>query len=114
MNFADDFSKTFCDKEEFLEFLDGIECRGRSGRNIQPILFLWIAGEEEPEICEKIKDMDEKEEIIKDTMKNSGLFLCLGSTYYPVGQTTMKSIESRARIAGSALLDLPKGKLARY
>ena len=25
----------------------------------------------------------------------------------------MKSIESRARIAGSALLDLPKGKLAR-
>ena len=26
MNFADDFSKTFCDKEEFLEFLDGIEC----------------------------------------------------------------------------------------
>ena len=30
MNFADDFSKTFCDKEEFLEFLDGIECGAES------------------------------------------------------------------------------------
>ena len=39
MNFADDFSKTFCDKEEFLEFLDGIEC-GAEWQNIQPILFL--------------------------------------------------------------------------
>ena len=112
MNFADDFSKTFCDKEEFLEFLDGIEC-GAEWQKHPTNTVLVIAGEEEPEICEKIKDMDEKEEIIKDTMKNSGLFLCLGSTYYPVGQTTMKSIESRARIAGSALLDLPKGKLAR-
>ncbi len=62
--------------------------------NIPTNTVLVIAGEEEPEICEKIKDMDEKEEIIKDTMKNSGLFLCLGSTYYPVGQTTMKSIET--------------------
>ena len=39
MNFADDFSKTFCDKEEFLEFWMGLSA-GQNGRNIQPILFL--------------------------------------------------------------------------
>ena len=76
MNFADDFSKTFCDKEEFLEFLDGIEC-GAEWQKHPTNTVLVIAGEEESEICEKIKDMDEKEEIIKDTMKNSGLSYAL-------------------------------------
>ena len=53
MNFADDFSKTFYDKEEFLEFLDGIEC-GAEWQKHPTNTVLVIAGEEEPEICEKI------------------------------------------------------------
>lgn len=112
MNFADDISKSFCDKQEFLEFLDGIEI-GAEWQKYPTNSLRVIAGEEEPEICNKIKDMGEKEEVIRDTMLHSGLFLCLGGACYPVGVTTMKSIESRARISGTALCDLSKAKLAQ-
>lgn len=112
MNFADDFSAVYSNEQGFFEFLDRIEY-GAEWQNHPTNSLRVIAGEEEPEVCEKIKDTDEKEDIIRDTMKNSGLFLCLGGSYYPVGLTTIKTIESRARISGSALLDLSKGKLAR-
>lgn len=54
MNFADDFSKTFYDKEEFLEFLDGIEC-GAEWQKHPTNTVLVIAGEEEPEILREDK-----------------------------------------------------------
>lgn len=112
MNFADDFSVVYSNEHEFFRLLDRIEY-GAEWQNHPTNSLRVIAGEEEPGVCEKIKDTDEKEEIIKDTMKNSGLFLCLEGSYYPVGLTTMKTIESRARISGSALWNLSKGKLAR-
>lgn len=112
MNYADDFSRTFSAEQDFLEFLDVIE-NGAIWQKHPTNSVCVIAGEEEPDVCDKIMDTDEKEGIIKDTLMKSGLFLCLDGAYYPVGMTTMKSLESRARISGSALLDLPKAKLAR-
>ena len=112
MNFSDDFLMTCGDEPGFLNFLDKIE-RSAEWKNYPTNSLRVIAGEEEPEVYEKIKDTPEKEGIIKDTLANSGLFLCLDGAYYPMGMTTMKTIESRARISGSALLDVSKGKLAR-
>ena len=112
MNFSDEFLMTCGDEPGFLNFLDKIE-RSAEWKNYPTNSLRVIAGEEEPEVYEKIKDTPEKEGIIKDTLANSGLFLCLDGAYYPMGMTTMKTIESRARISGSALLDVSKGKLAR-
>lgn len=112
MNYRDDFSITFDAREEFLGFLDRIEAGAEW--KIHPSNAIWvIAGEENPQDCQKIQAGDETEAIIRDTLANSGLLLKVEGEYYPVGQTTMKSLENRARISGSALQDLEKGKLAR-
>lgn len=78
-------------RKSFSNFWMGLS--GQNGRNISTNTVLVIAGEEEPDLRED-KGHGRERGNHKDTMKNSGLFLCLGSTYYPVGQTTMKSMRA--------------------
>lgn len=69
--------------------------------------------EESPALCQMIQAGTDKEEILSDTYANTGLLLKAGEDYYPVGATTIKTLENRARISGSALQDLERSKFAR-
>lgn len=112
MNYKDDFSVSFSDENDFLGFLDSIEEHAQ-WQNHQSNAIHVIAAEENPDMCEQIQADEDKENIIKDTCANTGLLLKIEDRYYPVGATTIKTLESRARISGSALLDVKRPKLAR-
>lgn len=71
-----------------------------------------FSAEENPGLCDMIPAQESKEKILKDTYANTGLLLKVGETYYPVGSTTIKTLENRARISGNALQDLERAKFA--
>jgi len=52
------------------------------------------------------------EEAIQDTAKNLGLAIKLNGAYYPVRSTAYKGLLDRAKISGSSLPKLGRGKLA--
>lgn len=112
MNYKDDFSAGFSDENDFLSFLDSIEEHAQWQVHESNTIHV-IAAEENPDMCEQIQADEDKEDIIKDTCANTGLLLKIEDQYYPVGATTIKTLENRARISGTALQDLKKPKLAR-
>lgn len=112
MRFRDDFSASFQNQGEFMEFLDQVE-RDAQWQNYPTNEILAFSTEENPELCQMTPDRTDKEEILKDTYANTGLLLRAGGSYYPVGATTIKTLENRARISGNALQDLERPKFAR-
>ena len=114
MNYQDDFSAVFSEREEFLEFLDQIEERGCW--KVFPTNGLQVFSlEESPEGCREIEIQlgTEGRDVLWDTRINTGLLLKAGGEYYPLGMTAIKTLENRARISGYALQDLSRAKLAR-
>ena len=112
MNYQDDFSAAFPEKEGFLEFLDGIEERG-CWRVFPTNEIQVFSLAESPELCREIEAEREGADILQDTRANTGLLLKVGEEHYPLGATAIKTLENRARISGYALQDLGRGKLAR-
>lgn len=112
MNYQDDFSASFPEKEGFLGFLDGIEERG-CWRVFPTNEIQVFALAEFPELCREIEAEREGADILQDTRANTGLLLKVGEEAYPLGTTAIKTLENRARISGYALQDLGRGKLAR-
>lgn len=112
MKFKDDFSAGFQSQEGFMEFLDQVE-RDAQWQNWPTNTITVFSAEENPALCQVIPDQADKEEVLKDTFANTGLLLKAGETYYPVGSTTIKTLENRARISGNALQDLERAKFAR-
>lgn len=112
MKFKDDFSANFQSQEAFMDFLDQVEAEAQ-WQNWPTNTITVFSAEENPALCQMIPDQTEKEEILKDTFANTGLLLKAGETYYPVGSTTIKTLENRARISGNALQDLERTKFAR-
>ena len=112
MKFRDDFSASFQNQKEFMEFLDQVELDAQWQTWPTNTITVFSA-EENPSLCQMIPERDGKEEILKDTFANTGLLLKAGEVYYPVGSTTIKTLENRARISGSALQDLERAKFAR-
>ncbi len=112
MNYQDDFSAAFPEKEGFLEFLDEIEERG-CWRVFPTNEIQVFALAEFPELCREIEAEREGADILQDTRANTGLLLKVGEEAYPLGATAIKTLENRARISGYALQDLGRGKLAR-
>lgn len=112
MKFRDDFSTGFQSQEGFMEFLDQVE-RDAQWQNWPTNTITVFSAEENPALCQVIPDQADKEEVLKDTFANTGLLLKAGETYYPIGSTTIKTLENRARISGNALQDLERPKFAR-
>lgn len=112
MNYQDDFSASFPEKEGFLEFLDGIEERG-CWRVFPTNEIQVLSLKESQELCQEIEAEREGADILQDTRTNTGLLLKVGEEHYPLGATAIKTLENRARISGYALQDLSREKLAR-
>lgn len=112
MNYQDDFSASFPEKEGFLEFLDGIEERG-CWRVFPTNEIQVLSLKESQELCQEIEAEREGADILQDTRANTGLLLKVGEEHYPLGATAIKTLENRARISGYALQDLSREKLAR-
>ena len=111
MNYQDNFSAAFPEKEGFLEFLDEIEERG-CWRVFPTNEIQVFALAEFPELCREIEAEREGADILQDTRANTGLLLKVGEEAYPLGTTAINTLENRARISGYALQDLGRGKLA--
>ena len=112
MNYQDSFAASFSEKENFLDFLDGIEERG-CWRVFPTNEIQVFSLEESPALCREIEAEREGEDILQDTSANTGLLLKVGEQHYPLGATAIKTLENRARISGYALQDLGRAKLAR-
>lgn len=114
MHYNDNFTTSFSNQEDFLQFLDQIEERADWLRCPTNTIHV-IAASEEQETSGKIhaESEAEAEDILKDTCAYTGLLLRIGKDYYPVGSTAVRTLENRARISGYALLELEKRKLAR-
>ncbi|MFR2487956.1 MAG: hypothetical protein ACLTAC_32285 [Hungatella sp.] len=112
MKFRDDFSASFVNQETFMQFLDQVEVNAQ-WQNYPTNTLKVFSAEENPELCEMIPDQDDKLEILKDTYANADLLLKVGEIYYPVGSTTIRTLENRARVSGNALQDLERAKFAR-
>ena len=114
MNYADNHSYMTGNWRQFMEYLDQIEQRAfwdvcpTSDIRVQALADVPDAG-----ICLAEEFGAEAQDLIADTIQNSGLLLSVGNVSYPVGSTAVKTLENRARISGYALSDLEKGKLAR-
>ena len=101
MKFRDDFSASFVNQETFMQFLDQVEVNAQ-WQNYPTNTLKVFSAEENPELCEMIPDQDDKLEILKDTYANADLLLKVGEIYYPVGSTTIRTLENRARVSGNA------------
>lgn len=112
MKYRDDSSINFNSQDAFMQFLDQVE--ENAGWQTYPTNSIVVFPvEEESDLCRKIEADEDGGEILRDTCANTGLLIKAGESYYPVGSTTIRTLESRARISGNALQDLEKGTFAR-
>lgn len=111
MNYQDGFCATFAEEKSFLQFLYDLEKRADWQTQHTNQLCVYSI-EDRPDICDNILNDSEKEEIMKDTLQNTGMILRVGEEYYPLGTSALSTLESRARISGTALRDLEKADLA--
>ena len=83
MNYQDSFAASFSEKENFLDFLDGIEERG-CWRVFPTNEIQVFSLEESPALCREIEAEREGEDILQDTRANAGLLLKVGEQHYPL------------------------------
>lgn len=114
--FADDYRGIFREQEDFFECLKRIGLNSSWVRKKTKKLRLaaitdnsWVAKELKEQYVKKGLD----EEIITDTIINTGLVLKIRNQYYPVRGCAIKSILERAGIGGNGLKRVDKYVYAR-
>ena len=102
--FADDYCGVFRKQEDFLECLKSIgrnsSWQRKSARNLR-LVAITSGSKVEEEMKERYSDEGLDEEIITDTIVNTGLLLKVRNQYYPVRNCAIKSILDRAGISGA-------------
>ena len=114
--FADGYRGVFQKQEEFLECLKSIGRNSfwerRNSRNLR-LVAITSGSKVEEELKEKYADEGLDEDIITDTIINTGLLLKVRNQYYPVRSCAIKSILDRAGISGAGLRRVEKRVYAR-
>lgn len=114
--FADGYRGVFQKQEEFLECLKRIGKNSfwerRNSRNLR-LVAITSGSRVEEEMKEKYADEGLDEEIITDTIINTGLLLKVRNQYYPVRNCAIRSIFDRAGISGAGLRRVEKNVYAR-
>ena len=114
--FADDYCGVFRKQEDFLESLKSIgrnsSWQRKSARNLR-LVAITSGSKVEEEMKERYADEGLDEEIITDTIVNTGLLLKVRNQYYPVRNCAIKSILDRAGISGAGLRRVEKSVYAR-
>ena len=115
MCYADNFSRSFGEQQECLEFLRERE-ENASWRSIPTREVRFEAIDEgstsSKVLCDWYRLMG-KEGILQDTMANTRLLLRAEDALYPVRSCALSTILSRARISGHALSKMSKPVLAQ-
>lgn len=114
--FADGYRGVFQSQEDFLECLKSIGRNSfwerKTSRNLR-LVAITSGSKVEEELKEKYADEGLDEDIITDTIINTGLLLKVKNQYYPVRDCAIKSILDRAGISGAGLRRVEKGVYAR-
>lgn len=110
MYYYDEFGKEFKDELSFHEYLEEIDERAKwihiPSRSLS---VLTVSGHEV-----LVPDMEgvNMKDLLADTKKHSGLLLQFPEGMYPLGKTAVSTLKDRARIKGTALMDVKKSVLA--
>lgn len=114
--FADGYRGVFQKQEDFLECLKSIGKNSfwerRNSKNLR-LVAITSGSKVEEELKEKYADEGLDEDIITDTIINTGLLLKVRNQYYPVRSCAIKSILDRAGISGAGLRRVEKSVYAR-
>lgn len=114
--YEDGYRGVFGQQEDFLEFLKNIGRNSFWDRKKSRDLRL-LPMEEDSRIAETLKEQYSREgldeEIINNTIQNTGLVIKVKNQYYPVRDCAIKTILDRAGISGPALRKVGKGVYAR-
>lgn len=114
--FKDNYCGVFCDQNEFLECLKRIGKNSfwerRKSRHLK-LVPITEGSQMEKELKEQYADDGLDEEIITDTIINTGLLLKVRNQYYPVRACAIKTILDRAGIKGPGLKKVEKNVYAR-
>lgn len=108
MYYHDDFGKVFENELSFHEYLAEIDGRAAWIRIPSKSLKV-LTMEEAPDVLETESEM---QNILADTRKHTGLLLQVKDGVYPLGKTAIGTLKDRARIKGSALLEVKTHVLA--
>ena len=114
--FADGYRGVFQKQEDFLECLKSIGRNSfwerRNSKNLR-LVAITSGSKVEEELKEKYADEGLDEDIITDTIINTGLLLKVRNQYYSVRSCAIKSILDRAGISGAGLRRVEKSVYAR-
>ena len=102
MYYQDDFSKAFQNEMSFHEYL--AETDGRAQWIRVPAKSLYVLPM--AEAAGVLETEEEKRQIRADTRKHTGLLLQTKKGVYPLGTTAIGTLKDRARIKGTALLEV--------
>jgi len=113
--YADGFSAVFMHQEDFLEFLKNIVRNSIWDRKKSKDLRL-MAINEDSKIAAELKEQYAEEgldDIIADTIRNTGLALKVENKCYPVRDCAVRTILDRAGISGPALRRVDRNVYSR-
>ncbi|WP_320952340.1 transposase [Hungatella effluvii] len=117
MVYADGYSRTFAEQEEFFGFLKQMGGKSHWERKRSKDLWLVAFTDGDSEIAKKLREEYEREGldlgILSDTMEGTSLLLKAKDRYYPVRSCAIKTILDRAGISGTGLRRLDKNVYAR-
>ena len=114
--FADGYRGVFQNQEDFLKCLNNIGRNSfwerKTSKNLR-LVAITSGSKVEEELKQIYADEGLDEDIITDTIINTGLLLKIRNQYYPVRDCAIKSILDRAGISGAGLRRVEKGVYAR-
>ncbi len=114
--FADGYRGVFQNQEDFLACLNSIGRNSfwerKTSKNLR-LVAITSGSKVEEELKQIYADEGLDEDIITDTIINTGLLLKIRNQYYPVRDCAIKSILDRAGISGAGLRRVEKGVYAR-
>lgn len=114
--FADGYRGVFQNQEDFLECLKSIGRNSfwerKTSKNLR-LVAITSGSKVEEELKQMYADEGLDEDIITDTIINTGLLLKIKNQYYPVRDCAIKSILDRAGISGAGLRRGEKSVYAR-
>ncbi len=114
--FADGYCGVFQNQEDFLKCLNNIGRNSfwerKTSKNLR-LVAITSGSKVEEELKQMYADEGLDEDIITDTIINTGLLLKIRNQYYPVRDCAIKSILDRAGISGAGLRRVEKSVYAR-
>ena len=110
--YKDNFSANFTKQDKFIQFMKEREANSEWRKlKTKELNFLSVENGHMQYILDYFRKRG-KEELLEDTIQNTGLLLKQEEELYPIRNCAIKTIFERARISGNALMKVSKEVLA--